>query len=400
MSIIRDVTLVAEKYLDTDETMIFTGARQAGKTTILRQLEDKLKVDGHVPFFINLEDPEFLDLLNAHPENIFKIHHFNLQKRNFLLIDEIQYLNNPTNFIKYIYDEYKGRIKLIVTGSSAFYLDRKFKDSLAGRKIILHVFTLSFNEYLRFKGVNVPKDFSNFDLTKQREISNYYREYMLYGGYPKVVLAEESQKQDILRDLAYSYIKKDIYEAGIRRGNDFYKLLKILAVQSGQLVNVSELANTLNISVTAVENFLYVMEKSGHIFLIRPFHGNIRKELTKMPKAYWLDLGLRNMFLDNWKEFDLREDKGSILENAAFRQLAIKYGAENVKFWRTVQGHEIDFIVNDKAAYEAKSNYSKIKNINLRSFKEKYPQIPVSLITIDKGESIFNGYPVLNVWEV
>ena len=118
MSIIREVTIKAKKYLESDEVLIFVGARQAGKTTILHQLEEEIKNKPH--FFINLEDKEICHLLNKSPKEIFKILPINLEKRTYIFIDEIQYLKDPTNFLKYIYDQYQSKIKLIVSGSSAF----------------------------------------------------------------------------------------------------------------------------------------------------------------------------------------------------------------------------------------------------------------------------------------
>ena len=151
MSILRDITKEIEKYIKKDEILLLIGARQSGKTTILHQLKDIIEMQNDIQYFINLEDPDYLSLLKQSPKNLFKLFSIDLNKKNFVLIDEIQYLENPSNFLKYFYDEYKGRIKIIASGSSAFYIDKKFKDSLAGRKKIFYVLTLSFREFLRFK---------------------------------------------------------------------------------------------------------------------------------------------------------------------------------------------------------------------------------------------------------
>jgi len=132
MIVIRDVTIKAKKYLETQEILIFVGARQAGKKTILHQLEKEIKDKPY--FFLNLEDKEIVSLLNLSPKNIFQILPLDLKKKTFIFIDEIQYLKDPINFLKYLYDQYQEKLKLIVSGSSAFYIDRRFKDSLVGRK--------------------------------------------------------------------------------------------------------------------------------------------------------------------------------------------------------------------------------------------------------------------------
>ncbi|MBU0646903.1 ATP-binding protein, partial [Patescibacteria group bacterium] len=369
MNIIRDITLKAQKYLANPEIMLFVGPRQAGKTTILKQLQFILEKETQNIYFLNLEELEYLELLNQSPKNIFKIFNIDLNKKNYIFIDEIQYLKNPSNFLKYFYDEYQGKIKLLVSGSSAFYIDKKFKDSLAGRKKIFYVFTLSFKEFLRFKNEDIlsQKNFQKLSLKEKEKISFYYQEYIVYGGYPRVVLAPLQEKEDLLREIAFSYIKKDIYESGIKQEEIFYRLFKILSSQIGNLVNSSELSGTLGVSKIAIDNYLYVMQKSFHICLLRPFFKNIRKELSKMPKIYFYDLGLRNFFIRNFNSFIIREDKGGLLENAVFCQLKEKYDEELLKFWRTIQKNEIDFVCDEKEAYEVK--------VNPKEFKEKKYQI-------------------------
>lgn len=402
MSITREATIKARNYLDSPEILFFIGARQAGKTTILKQLKSLLEKENKSVHFLNLEELEYLDLLNKSPKNIFKIFTIDLNKKNFIFIDEIQYLKNPSNFLKYLYDEYQGKIKLLVSGSSSFYLDRKFKDSLAGRKKIFYVRTLSFREFLRFKKEDdlAERDFKNIGLKELEKISFYYREYIIYGGYPRVVLSPFSEKKDVLKEIAFSYIKKDVYEANIRQEEMFYKLFKILSSQTGGLVNSSELANTLGMSKTAVDNYLYVMRKSFHICFLNPFFKNIRKELTKMPKVYFYDLGLRNFFANNFKSFEGRDDKGALLENAVFRQLLEEYENDALRFWRTVQKNEVDFIVNEKRAFEVKVNSEKFREKNYKTFLKNYSDIDLSIISIDKKCENLGRHKVKNVWEI
>jgi len=400
MNIIRDVTIKVKDYLDNDEILLFIGARQAGKTTILKQLKSIIEKRGKTAHFLNLEDPDYLALLNKSPKNIFQIFNLDLKKKNFIFIDEVQYLNNPSNFLKYFYDEYREKIKFLASGSSAFYLDRKFKDSLAGRKKILNVRTLSFREFLRFKNQEelAKSDFKGVSLQEKEKINISYREYITYGGYPRAVLAEPEEKEDILQDIAYSYIKKDIYEANIRQDEVFYKLFKILALQAGNLVNSSELASTLGVSKTAIDNYLYIMQKSFHIALIKPFFKSVRKELTKMPKIYFLDLGLRNFFMNNFNSFQIREDKGPLLENACFRQLLERYDESKIKFWRTIQKNEVDFIVNEKEALEVKVNPSRFKKKDYKVFLENYPNMTLSLVSMDGAKEW--GFDVSEVWKI
>ena len=402
MSIIRDATIEAKKYIDDDRIIVFVGARQAGKTTILKQLEKFLRERNNLVYFLNLEDPEWLDLLNKSPKNLFKIFPIDLEQKNFLIIDEVQYLNNPTNFLKYLWDEYKDKIKIIASGSSAFYIDRKFKDSLAGRKKIFYVRTLSFREFLRFKNENdlSKRDFKKITLSEKDKLVAYYYEYAIYGGYPRVVLSPIQEKKEILKDITYSYIKKDIYESNIRQDEIFYRLFKILASQIGNLVNTSELANTLGVSKTSINNYLYIMQKFFHLFLVKPFFSNIRKELTKMPKVYFWDIGLRNFLINNFNSLATnRNDGGQLLENIVFRELAEKYSVDEIKFWRTIQGNEVDFVVGDKLAYEVKINSQQFKVSHYQSFLKNYPQIKLAVVSLNEGK-IADGHQIYRPWEL
>ena len=402
MSIVRDLTIKIKKYLVKDQVLLIIGPRQAGKTTVLHQIENFLKKKNDICYFLNLEDPDYLSLLNESPKNLFKIFPIDVKKKMFLFVDEVQYLNNPSNFLKYFFDEYKGKIKIIASGSSAFYLDKKFKDSLAGRKIIFNLLSLSFKEFLRFKSQNklLKADFQNLTLSEKEKIIPFYQEYLIYGGYPRVVLAPLEEKEDVLRDIAYSYIKKDIYESNIRQDEIFYKLFKILANQTGNLINSSELANTLNVSRSAIDNYLYIMQKSFHIILVKPFYKNIRKELTKMPKIYFVDLGLRNLFNNNFRAYQDREDKGQLLENVVLRHLLEKYPREQINFWRTIQQKEVDFVINGQIALEVKSQIKNAKLKNYKTFLEHYPDIKFNFVCLDYLKNKIGSLSVLEPWQI
>jgi hypothetical protein len=290
---------------------------------------------------------------------------------------------------------------LIASGSSAFYLDTKFSDSLAGRKRIFHVRTLSFREFLRFREEDglARSDLARLGLEEKNRVSLYFREYLLYGGYPRVVLAPRGEKREILRELAYSYVKKDILEANISKSDAFYKLFRVLAGQTGGLINTSELADTLNLSKTAIDNYLLVMRKSFHISLVKPFHRNIRKELTKMPKAYFLDLGLRNYFLDWEDSFEARPDRGQLLENVVYRQLLEKKEPDEINFWRTITRKEVDF-VSGHEAWEVKLNPRKAKKRDYQAFMDNYPDIQLKIASIDSNPAEAYDLPIVNAWEI
>lgn len=131
----------------TNKVLLLVGARQVGKTTLMQQLQEQLKDENKQTYFLTLEKRSTLALLDKNPENIFQLIPPG-SSQIYVFIDEIQYLSDPTNFLKYLYDSYKQYIKLIVSGSSSFYIDKKFKNSLVGRKNLFHITTCSFEEIL------------------------------------------------------------------------------------------------------------------------------------------------------------------------------------------------------------------------------------------------------------
>lgn len=375
--------------IESNKVLLLIGARQVWKTTILKKVRDFLLSENKEVFLLNLENPEFRGLLDNHPENIFQIV-WKWEGKKYILIDEIQYLKDPTNFLKYIFDEYNTNIKLIVTWSSAFYIDKKFRDSLAGRKKIFYIYTLSFKEFLLFKGKEELINFidkKNIPLLYKKEIFNYYEEYIIYWWYPEVVSTQKlDEKKEILAEMSNSYIKKDIYEAKIEYEEKYFFILKLLSSQIGNLLNVHELSNTVNLPVSTIENYIYIMRKSFHIAIVKPFFENIRKELTKMPKVYFFDLWLRNHFINNFETFSLRVDNWALLENVVFKKLLDNNNFDEIKFWRTQNKNEIDFILEkSKKAYEVKVNLEKFTASKYEIFTSNYPNYVLEPIDLEKS---------------
>ena len=377
--------------LNDKEFTIISGARQTGKTTLLDQISEYLKQNMEEVYQLTLEDTSILSKLNQHPENIFDFIIRIPGKRVFVLIDEIQCLDNPSNFLKLIFDKYGSEIKIIATGSSAFYIDRKFKDSLAGRKRLFDLYTLDLEEFLYFRTgsndlvVELERIRTNemYISARRNELNNYFIEYLTYGGYPAVVLANgHNKKIEALKELSGSFLKRDISESNIQDQNKFYQLLIVLAQQTGSLVNINELSRLLSLSATAIENYLYVLQKCFHISLMRPFYKNIRKELTKMPMVYFHDLGFRNILLNQFLPPDQRLDKGMLIENYAYTRLRNLYGNDQLRFWRTADGNEIDFIhvqsPEKGEAIEIKFNEKGYNSAKYRKFLEAYPKYTLS----------------------
>ncbi|MCL6102145.1 MAG: ATP-binding protein [Bacteroidetes bacterium] len=396
-----------QAHLLKKEYSIITGARQTGKSTLLKQLEVYCK-EMEVPVvFLNLENKTILSELNENPLNLLKFIP-EPNKRTVALVDEIQYLDDPSNFLKLLYDEHSAQIKVVATGSSAFYIDNQFRDSLAGRKKIFQLYTCSFDEYLELSGKSYLKEEKNYVLKNgefKSTLIDYLRVewelYMLYGGYPAIVTEPDKQEKiNSLKEIRDSFVKRDILESGVVNETAFYNLFRILAGQTGGLVNVNELSSTLRIKNETVDNFLSIMKKCFHIALIKPFYRNLRKELIKMPKVFLLDTGLRNCLLNNFQSLALRTDKGELWENTVFRMIADKIGADSIQYWRTSGGNEVDFVLSDinkLMAIEVKYDNNQVKLNKYKLFMETYPEIPLQFFWLNPFDQDFFRRIYLNL---
>ena len=396
----RDLYSAIKQHFSKKEYSIIIGARQVGKTTLIQKLYSELKNNIPELFYITFEDKKILDDINSNFENLF---HYvkrpanplfqNRKDRVVLFIDEIQYADDPSNLLKYFYDTYQENLKIIATGSSPFYVDTKFKDSLAGRKRIFHLKPLNFSEFLHFK--DEPELQEELHRIRQNEeyISKYYNdllyhfdEYLTYGGYPKIVLEKDTEEKIFhLNELITSFLKKDIYESKIEEEQKFYNLITVLSSQIGKLLNKNELANTLGLNQRTIEKYLYILQKCFYIELLNPFFGNVRKEITKMPKVYFNDFGIRNKVLNRFGNLSERSDKGDLIENYIFVRLNEQYSKEQIKFWRTTANQEIDFVISETydygKAYEIKFSDTEFKQNKYKKFINAYPSFPLKCIS-------------------
>jgi len=374
----RTVIDEINKFVDSDDVIVLHGARQVGKTCILRYLQNRLKEQGKTTYFIDLEDSRYVRILDTGVEAFLKhldeegITSSGGEGKCFVLVDEIQYLADPSSFLKLVADHHK-HIKLIVSGSSSFAIKTKFKDALVGRTVNFEIFTLSFREFLLFNQVHFEEG-KVYTGKKTGELRVKFKEYVLYGGYPKIVLTPEvDKKEKYLQQIIDTYVKKDIRDlANVKDIDKFNKLIEALASQSGQLLNMTELSNTTRIAIQTIERYLFILENTYILQLVRPFSRNIRSELFKLPKIYFYDSGLMQML---WLKGLQREIIGQVFETGVFAELVKKYGRESVFYWRTKDKKEIDFILkikDDLIPIEVKLNYEQFNPTAIRYFNEHY----------------------------
>jgi len=405
MNIKRDITDEIIKYINTDNIIVLHGARQVGKTHILNYVMDFLKEKKETIFFFDLEDSRLVDVLDAGVDSMLaflEASGFNLEnykqskKRLFVFIDEIQYLKNPSSLLKLLIDHHKY-IQLIVSGSSSFEIKSKFSDSLAGRTVNFEIFNLSFEEFLRFKGkiYNLKK----LDAYHLDEIKKLYEEFLLFGAYPKIVLENSIEKKEkYLLQIIDTYIKKDIRDlAKIKNPEKFNALLKVLAAQSGQLLRISELAKITGLSQPTIENYLFILENTYIIKLLKPFSQNSRTEIIKLPKLFFYDTGIMQIL---WLNKIGSGMIGNIFETSIFTELAKKYGQDKLNYWRNKNKNEIDFILrqgNEIVPMEVKLNFNKFQKFSMALFCERYKVKKYKIVGLEGEKS---GDDFAYPWEV
>ena len=401
----RTIISSIEQFIDSPDIIVLHGSRQVGKTSIMLYLINHLKNLNYDTFYIDLEDLRFTGILDSGAKNLLKYLEENSIIKNeklYLFIDEIQYLENPSNILKILHDHYSERIKLFVSGSSTFAIKSKFKNSLAGRTINFEIFPLSFREYLLFKGSTIDISEKISSSVTTNELKDLYTDYIIYGGYPRIVLEKEIQKKEmLLQQIIDTYIRKDIRDIGdIRDINKFNILLEILASQSGNIINVNELASTARISRQTVEHYLFLLENTYIIRLVRPYSRNIRSELIKSPKVFLYDSGITSLL---WIKTFPNTILGSLFETSVFSELVKTTKKSEIYYWRTKDKKEIDFILrkeNTLSPIEVKLSAIHLKNTAINYFTKNYACEKSYCISLNieggKKEDVEFLYP----WEI
>lgn len=310
------------------KVIILYGPRQAGKTTLMDLLKADIK-NGRVLVY-NGDDLDVQNLFGSPSLDLLKKAVGDCQ---YLFIDEAQRIPNIGLSLKLIHDNLN--IKILASGSSSFDLANKLNEPLTGRSITFHLYPLALAE--------IPP---SPVLPQLRTLEKFLR----FGMYPKVIITEdEVEKEKYLYQLLNNYLYKDVLMfENIRKPKKIIDLLSLLALQIGKEVSVAELATQLKLSQPIVEKYLDVLEKMFVIINLRGFSRNLRKEITKTSKYYFMDLGLRNVLLRNFNPLDLRPDTGEMFENwfivERIKALSNAGKYANFYFWRTYDQKEIDLI--------------------------------------------------------
>jgi len=353
-----------QNVLNMNKAIILLGARQTGKTTLLKQLfENKNNT-----LWLNGDDTDVQNLFaNATSTSLRAA----IGNYAMVIIDEAQRIENVGLKLKLITDQIPN-VQLIATGSSAFELSNRINEPLTGRKFEFQLFPLSFAEMVQHHGL----------LEEKRLL----RHRLLYGYYPDVVV-NQGNEQRILRQLSDSYLYKDILQwEGIQKPDRLLTLLKALAFQIGSQISYNELAQTCGLDSKTVEKYILLLEKTFVIFRLSSFARNLRNELKFSKKIYFYDNGIRNSLISNFNQIEMRDDKGALWENflVAERIKKLHYNEiwANSYFWRTKNQQEIDYVEERDGkiyAFEFKWN-ANAKTKAPKLFSEKYPNSTFEVI--------------------
>ncbi len=363
----RNIKERFDKLIKPYQVIAIVGARQAGKTTFLKEQAKRFKSN-----YLLFDDPDIRELFD---EDIKKFEIQNIEGNELSVLDEVQYCKDAGRKLKYLADNSR---KLWVTSSSEILLSKEVLSYLVGRVSIIKLYPFSIEEFLDLKNL---KEFSKITLKRA------LWEHMTFGGYPKINLTGDIElKKTMLKDLYETMILKDIARTfSIDDLSSLEKCLRYLAINTGNLISYDSLSKDVKISFQTLKKYLESMEKSYLLYSVQPFFKNKLKEIIKQPKIYFIDTGLRNFIAKSFND----EPEGNLFENYIFTEL-LKMGF-SPKYWRTKTKMEIDFVIEKESniiPIEVKINAKSEKvERNIRAFIEEYKPKTAIIVSYEGEKS-------------
>ena len=363
----REIESKIREKIGSGKAIIIYGPRQVGKTTLIRKIfgDDKRAV------WYNGDQKTDRDLFSDD---------FSAQKAELLIgnhttivIDEAQRIEDIGIKLKIIQDNFGDKVQIVATGSSSFDLANKINEPLTGRKWTFRLYPLTTSELVAENGFGAE----NNSLAKR----------MLYGFYPDVVV-NSTHAEEILKNLASDNLYKDILNLReIIKTDKLAQILQALAYQVGSQVSLNELGNLVGLDGKTVDKYISLLEQSFIIFHVSSFSSNLRNELKSSNKFYFYDTGIRNAIINDFSMPEHRTDIGRLFENYAIAEIRKQY-PDDIYFWRTTSGQEIDCILRKNGkitAIEFKYNENKTPFFST-TFTDKYH--PVQTIGINRKNCV------------
>lgn len=362
--------------LDQFPALALTGARQSGKSTLLRHTFPQFT-------FINLDDPQMQILARQDPRLFLSAY------ERPIIIDEIQYVPELLNYVKiYIDQDRRNYGQFLLTGSQMFSLMAGVSESLAGRIAIFHLYPFTIKEIV---------DHDSVDFGDESTLI----EYVLRGFYPEHYSNVNLDRQTWFASYLSTYIERDV--RNIKKVTDlgqFQIFVQLLAVRAGSILNISDLARDCGISVPTAKSWLSLLESTYIIYTLRPYYQNIGKRLVKSPKIYFIDTGLLCYLLgiDSAARFMKATERGRVFENFVIMELLKQFNAIDPRiqlfYYRTRNGVEVDLVIErppKKIAVEIK--LSKTPRLSMASslgrFAKEFPVSQSFLLNLFEDKLLF-----------
>ena len=356
------------------KVLVLYGPRQVGKTTLAGDLLASLALRSR---FVNADELIYREpLASQNRQRLGDV----LGDAELLVIDEAQRVPNIGLNLKILIDNFPNAM-ILATGSASFELANQISEPLTGRTLTFHLFPVSYPEIRQSMGVI--------------EARSQLERWLVWGGYPAIVTTENpGLREKLLGELVGAYLYRELLELeGVRRSEKIVDLLRWLAFQIGQEVSIAELASSLALNRQTVDRYLDLLEKVFVIFRVSGFSRNLRKEVTKNPRYYFYDNGVRNSLIQNFNPLHLRNDVGQLWENylTIERRKANQAAGRSVNsyFWRTYDQKEIDCVEEHSGrifGYEYKWREDEIRRVTRKEFAAAYPDSSLATINQENFE--------------
>lgn len=414
----RQIYSMLKDHVGNNKATILIGPRQVGKTTLMKQLNFDLQTK-YKCLYIDLDIYSQYEKINSY-ENLINTltlngYENNNEQKFILFLDEFQKYSDVSNIIKNIVDHHPN-IKVFASGSSSLAINNNIQESLAGRKRVVHIYPLSFEEFLNFKERNdligqlhKVADISSDSLpTLMPELYKELKEFLIFGGYPEVALSAQNEKKAVLESIFDLYVKKDLVDfLDIDKIKNAKMLINHLALNHGQEINYNKLGQVASLDSKTSKNYVEILKETFLITLLSPWYTNKNKELTKTPKVYFIDNGVRNYFINNFNKTEIRNDSSFLFESFVISEL-LKKGtpAKNIKFWRSKNKQEVDLILDDGATVKPieikyKNNIKNSDFAGLKNFMNNYPKNNRGyLINTQTNKSVLENITMLSPFEL
>lgn len=362
MLIKRDIQGKIERYMASPEAIVVTGMRRVGKTTLLRMLFNNVPTENKI--FLDLENPLHQKYFSH--ENYDAIMDeladlgMNVKEKVYVFLDEIQAAPSIPSVVKYLIDHYN--VKFVLSGSASYYIKNLFTESLSGRKYIFELFPFSFREFLRCKNVHGSQsEQKNISEGAHLRMQRYFNEYMIYGGFPGVVIEDAREKKiQKIEDIFSSYWSLEVERlSGFRKKDRVRDLIFLLMQRTGSRLDIAKIAREIGVAQETVNDYILFLRDTYLISLISPFSTNIDVEIRAAKKVYCIDSGILNHFS--------RVSEGSLFENVCFSLLRT---TGTLQYYQKKNGQEIDFILDGKKAYEVK-NTAQLQDVRVLKRRAK-----------------------------